>query len=934
MPAVSYDSLSFLLDGARTKATRLSISGAAFDATLIDPVRWATELARLRHAGFNTVVIRVPWALHEPTPDRFVFEGACDVRSAIRLAGAEGLRVILRIGPCVGGSFARGGLPGWLRDRVGPGVREASPEFLARVTKFWRAVAPQFVDLQATRTGGGEPRPVIAVGIEDDWRCLDGDVGEAYFGALVRYAREIGIDVPLVTANNGWYTHEGAIDAWRGAVDIARTAGELRQLRTSAPPVLLFDAGAPAAEVIAQSIAARADFVCEVLATRHVGATGARGCAEMAAQDLFPMRRALVFATTFADHIAGMLPVAQVRDAAGVVRSTLEGAGEARLEIVVDDGRAPASSSTARSSTASSSRGGKRASRTGGAGTNAQPRGASFEVRGSGLGIGASRLEHCSGSLVALLGDIVVVAGAARSKISVKVDGSIVPLTVPADGGAPKLAKVRGLRIALVTNEVAEGAGIAADAIEFVDRAGTLVARIARDGSVARMKTAAMATKPGTTADVPSLDAPMRLVEAGYLDGTHPRFARVGVPASLGAYGIESMHGFYAARFTPPTKAGHDVHASMLGGIAAERRSTLLPARAAATNGAKSAEKSAAAKEHVWMFETRVDGLLASGGHRDERMGAWGPLEELAPLKGVKAQLVEPADFDATRIGRFAWGYDVRGGMAGRRTVRWTFAARNRPVVVRLPERWTLEGHDRLGHAMRLNGALLDVDLRGRTEFTLDGARLAPMRPAPTAKGEKPAKGRNIKYVPGENELVIDPIGDVVLDDGLLRALAKATEFLDVVGGIEAGWSFARVEPPSSWSLAEPITRRAKAPASGAPTWFRWTFALPSPAAGDALELVVDHPADAVATILVNGAPAMVLDGVSGARIGKASGNGSKNDVKNGTATRVMLRRTLRLSASMLRAGANEIAAFEPDGEMPLVSLLPHASLVSVRAAR
>jgi len=222
MPAVSYDSLSFLLDGARTKATRLSISGAAFDATLIDPVRWATELARLRHAGFNTVVIRVPWALHEPTPDRFVFEGACDVRSAIRLAGAEGLRVILRIGPCVGGSFARGGLPGWLRDRVGPGVREASPEFLARVTKFWRAVAPQFVDLQASRTGGGEPRPVIAVGVEDDWRCLDGDVGEAYFGALVRYAREIGIDVPLVTANNGWYTHEGAIDAWRGAVDVAR----------------------------------------------------------------------------------------------------------------------------------------------------------------------------------------------------------------------------------------------------------------------------------------------------------------------------------------------------------------------------------------------------------------------------------------------------------------------------------------------------------------------------------------------------------------------------------------------------------------------------------------------------------------------------------------------------------------------------------------
>ncbi|MCE2883837.1 MAG: beta-galactosidase [Planctomycetaceae bacterium] len=911
MPAVSYDSLSFLLDGARTRATRLSISGAAFDATLIDPVRWGAELARLRHAGFNTVVIRLPWALHEPTPDRFVFEGACDVRTAVRLAGAEGLRVILRIGPCVGGSFARGGLPGWLRDRVGPGVREASPEFLARVTKFWRAVAPQFVDLQATRTGGGEPHPVIAVGIEDDWRCLDGDVGEAYFGALVRYAREIGINVPLVTANNGWYTHEGAIDAWRGAVDIARTAGELRQLRTSAPPVLLFDADVPAADVAAQSIAARADFVCEVLATRHVDATAARGCAEIAAKDLFPMRRSLVFAPTFADHIAGMLPVAQDMDTTGAVRSTLEGAGGARLEIVVDEGCSPAGSS----------RGGKRASRKTGAGADAEPRRATFEARGSGLAIGASRLEHCSGSLVALLGDIVVVAGAARSKVSVKVDGSTAQLTVPADGGAPKLTKVRALRIALVTNGVAEGVGIAADAIEFVDRAGALVARIARDGSVARVKTVATAAKPGAATDVPSLGAPMRLVEAGYLDGTHPRFARVVSPASLGAYGIESMHGFYAARFIPPAKTGHDVRASMLGGIGAERRSTLLPARAAGQNGVKNGAKNGAAKEHMWVLEARVDGLLASGGHRDERMGAWGPIEEIAPLKGVKAQMIEPADVDATRIGRFAWGYDVRGGMAGRRTVRWTFAARDRAAVVRFPERWTLEGHDQLGHALRLNGELLDVDLRGRTEFTLDGTRLAPMRPAPTPKGEKPAKGRNIKYVPGENELVIDPIGDVVLDEGLLRALAKETEFLDVVGGVDAGWSFARVEPPSSWSLAEPIARRAKAPVSGAPTWFRWTFALASPADGDALELVVDHPADSVATILVNGAPAMVLDGASGARQGRTNGNG------NGTGKRVMLRRTLRLSASMLRAGENEIVAFEPDGEMPLVSLGPaHAA--------
>ncbi|MFM7261339.1 MAG: beta-galactosidase [bacterium] len=932
MPAVSFDSLSFLLDGARTRATRLSIAAAAFDPTLHDPVRWRGALASLRHAGFNAVVIRVPWALHEPTPDRYVFDGACDVRAAIRLAGAEGLRVLLRIGPCVGGSFARGGLPGWVRDLVGPGVREASPEFLARVTKFWRALAPQFTDLQATRNGAGEPRPVIAVGLEDDWRCLDGAVGEAYFGALVRYAREIGIDTPLFSANNGWYTYEGVIDAWRGAVDIARTADELRQLHVSAPPVLLFDAGVstPVAALAAASIAARADFACEVLETRHVGATSARGCAEVAAHDLFPLRRALVFATTFADHVACMLPVggnsAIPSGRLGRASTTLEGPGGARFEIHIDDGRAVVSSTRAGARRAT----GMQAKRT----ADASARGTAFDVRGSGLVIGSSRLESCTGSLVALLGDIVVVAGTARSKVAVKVDGSAVHLTVPAEGGAPKLSKVRGLRLALVTNEVAQGVGIAADAIEFVDRTGALVARLARDGTVTHAKVREKKSAHVTSASdapthsVPALTQPLRLVEPGYLDGTHPRFARVALPRSLGAYGIASMHGFYAARFTPPSKSGHEPHASMIGGIGAERRSTLVSQQ---KNGKGRAQGSAktATKDVVWVLEARADGLFAAGGHRDDRIGVWGAIDVVAPLKGVKAQLVEAADFDATRIGRFAWGYDARGGLAGRRTVRWTFAARNRAVVVRLPERWTLEGHDRLGHALRLNGDLLDLDLRGRTEFMLDGARLAPTRPAPTAKGEKPAKGRNIKYVPGENELTIDLAGDASMDDGLLRALAKETEFLDVVDALAADWSFARVEPPSNWSLAQPLARREQQTSSGAPTWFRWTFALADAADGASLTLVVEHPVDAVATILVNGAPAMVLDGASGTRVGKA--NSSMSGSASGK--RAILRRSLRLSASMLRAGENEIVAFDPDGAMPMVSIVSMVAMTPLSPA-
>jgi hypothetical protein len=938
MPSVSHDSLSFLIDGARTRATRLSIVGAAFDAALIDPARWAAELARLRHAGFNTVVIRVPWAMHEPTPDRFILDGACDLRRAIRLAGAEGLRVALRIGPCVGGSFARGGLPVWLRDLAGPNLRQMGPEFLARVTKFWRALAPQFVDLQATRNGPGEPRPVVAVGIEDDWRSLDGEVGEPYFSALVRYAREVGIDVPLFTANKGWYTHEGVIDAWRGATDIARTVDELRELHPSMPPLLLFDAGTPAASVAAASVAARSDFACEVVAMRHLGATSARGLAQTAPQDLFPLRRSLVFATSFAEHLASMLPVERAIGPAGAMRTTLEAADGARIEVTVDDGRPAA---PARRNGRTSSKDDRKAATNGSNGSNEVPRAAGareiaqepaptprVDFRASNLPIGASRLEQCGGSLVALFGDIVVVAAAARTKVPVKIDGSAVQLAAPADGGAPKVTRVRGLRMALVTLEMAQGVGLANEGIEFVDRDGVVVARIARDGSVERAKAHATKSTMRSTmrstgrstgrsteraSRIPLVEAGT-LVEAGFLDGTHPRFARVAQPRSLGAYGLASMHGFYCARFRPPSAKGREVLGSSQGGIASERRS-LLRARG---NG----------KDVVWVLESRADMLHASGGHRDERIGAFGPLFETVALKGVKAQLVETPDFDATRIGRFAWGYDARGGTPGRRTVRWTFAARTRPVIVRLPEAWTLEGHDALGHALRLNGELLDVDLRGRTEIVLDGARLSPMRPAPTAKGEKPAKGRNVKLVPGENELVIDLAGDVAIDDAMLRGLLKETRLLDAVADVAAEWSFARVEPPASWSLAAPAGRRAQGggtsrsagtmadAASGAPAWFRWTFRIERvPTAGEAadqtvddtIELAVEHAPGSVATILVNGATVMVLDGASGARIG--------------TAKRPLLRRTLVLPSSMLRSGENEILAFEPDGARPMVSL-------------
>jgi Glycosyl hydrolases family 35 len=843
MPTVSFDSKSFVLPTGRGAATRFAVVGASFDASLFDPAEWPAVLARLRHVGFNTVVVRIPWLMHEPTPGRFEFTGRCDVRRVVELAGAEGLKVVLRIGPCVGGGFARGGLPGWIPQFAGDRAREAHPGFLNRVTQFWHALAPHFFDLQATRNGNGKPRPVIAVGIEDDWRCLDAEVGQVYFGALVRFAREVGVDVPLVSANNGWYTHEGVLDAWQGAAAIGQTASELRQVVEDAPPLLLHREGDRVAQAV-ESIASRADFACEVLGARHRDATSARGCAERAGVDLHPLRRALVFATSFGEILAGLAPdieSAQPSPAGKRRTTTLCGAAGEQVTVAVERKR--------------------------------------VDFTASGLTIAGARLERCGGSLVALLGDLVVVAGAPRAKIAVKVDGSEATLAVPAEGGAPKVTKVRGLRVAVVTDALAAGVGLGADAIEFVDERGALRARLASDGTVLRPKPADASPNRRRA---PALSAPQCIVERGLLDGTHARYARIAAPLSAGECGVQSMHACYGVLYDAPKKKGRDAWTDCRG----LARTTRVERKPRGTMAA---------------FEFRGDFLPEHGSHQDDRLGVVGPLREVAPLKAVKGEIVALPHFDATRLGRFVFGYDARPDASERATVRWSFAARTAPIVLRMPAWWSDEGHDRAGHALRLNGQIVgSAGWTGRDGVLVDGALLSPMRPKPTAKGEKPKKGKNIELVAGANELLLDLDPASPFDRKDCRRLLDGVEFLEVLGELDAAWWFARIAPPASWATATPAPRK---PLS-APAWFRMTFRLDEPRA---LELQAVHAAGSVATVLVNGESALVLDGSSG--------------IAGGTARKRTLARTATIPASLVRAGENEICVFEPDGAMPALTL-------------
>jgi hypothetical protein len=832
MPTVSYDSLSFFHDGARAGVRRFAIVGASLDPTVVPAEAWPAELARLRHAGFNAVVARVPWALHEPTPDRFDFSGQRDLRRFVHDAGAAGLKVVLRIGPCVGGSFAGGGVPGWIASFAGDRLREASPAFMQRVTRFWRRLAREFVDLQATRSGGTAERPVIAVGLEDHWHSLDAQIGAAYFGDLVRFAREFGVEVPLITANNCWYMHEGVVDTWcRESDDPATRMMELREVQPEAPP-MAFVAWDESAQQIASRVLARSDFVLEVSREAHRDATSARGLAERPGRDLFDLRRALVFASSFGEVLAKM-------SAEEVARHV-----ERR----------------------------------------ARPDGA-IDFYGRDLALHGGRLERSTGALVAIAGDLLVVAGKPRGKIEVKIDGSSVALTVPADGAAPKCVAVRKLRVVAVPFALADGVGVAGDGFEFVDRDGNLLVAVDGDGRVRRVKP--VATKP-VAGRALKLAAPTAIVERGLLDGSHDRFAWVAAPASLGAFGVTAQSAYYRARFK---QAGKTKRVYALP-FARKMDAALVIDGARTHGGADAAFEIDASGPHALVAEAVNDGLPFAGRTVGAPAGVFGPMVELATLKGVKCDAVPQPPRDATEVGRFVWGLDLSDN-AGTKTVRWRFPAQKQDVVVWIPPR-AADAMVLGDHGLRLNGEFLPcIGPEGSASWVvLPAAKLSPMRPKALKKGEKPPKARNAVLEPGDNELVYD---------GVPHADAKDSRFYAVKATVSAEWAFACVAPPASWAAGKPANGKK----TGVPTWFRTDFHLEAPRA---VTVRAEFAVDQRAMVLVNGASVLAQDGASGVSSGKGA---SRKFV-----------RTASASAAETRAGSNEILVFSPDGRMPQLSVV------------
>jgi beta-galactosidase len=177
----------FLLDG---KPFRI-LSGA-LHYFRVHPDSWADRIHKAKLLGLNTIETYVAWNAHAPQRGTFSLEGGLDLGRFLDLVAAEGMYVIVRPGPFICAEWDNGGLPAWLFDDNGVGVRRSEPRYLAAVSDYFDAILPTVAARQIDRGG-----PVILVQIENEYGAYGDD--KDYLRALVDLNRAAGITVPLTT---------------------------------------------------------------------------------------------------------------------------------------------------------------------------------------------------------------------------------------------------------------------------------------------------------------------------------------------------------------------------------------------------------------------------------------------------------------------------------------------------------------------------------------------------------------------------------------------------------------------------------------------------------------------------------------------------------------------------------------------------------------
>ncbi len=190
------DSGRFLLDGKPFQI----ISGEMHYAR-VPRESWRDRLHKARMMGLNTISTYVFWNLHEPAPGKYDFSGQNDVAEFIRLAGAEGLHVILRPGPYVCAEWELGGYPAWLLADTALVLRSTDPRYTQPAERWMTRLGQELAPLMSSHGG-----PIIGVQVENEYGSFDRD--KAYmawqhdllvrtgFGGALLYTADGDVQLP------------------------------------------------------------------------------------------------------------------------------------------------------------------------------------------------------------------------------------------------------------------------------------------------------------------------------------------------------------------------------------------------------------------------------------------------------------------------------------------------------------------------------------------------------------------------------------------------------------------------------------------------------------------------------------------------------------------------------------------------------------------
>ena len=131
---------------------------------------WRGRLRMAKAMGLNTVCTYAFWNLHEPKPGVWDFKGNNDIARYVRIAGEEGLKVILRPGPYICSEWDLGGIPAWtLKDRSMP-IRSKDPRFMALAQAYFDHLGKEMRPL-LVQNGG----PIIMTQVENEYGSYGSD---------------------------------------------------------------------------------------------------------------------------------------------------------------------------------------------------------------------------------------------------------------------------------------------------------------------------------------------------------------------------------------------------------------------------------------------------------------------------------------------------------------------------------------------------------------------------------------------------------------------------------------------------------------------------------------------------------------------------------------------------------------------------------------